>query len=312
MKKALIIGASGFVGEYLAEELVENEIEVYGADIREGLTNIYRFINLNILAKDDVVKILRDVKPDYIINLAAVSSVKLSWQNPTLTFDVNVKGVINIFEAIRRLQLDCRVLLIGSSEEYGITNDSGSINESMGLNALNPYGISKITQEHIALMYKETYGIDVILVRAFNHIGPNQQLGFAIPDFANQIAQIEKSGLEQVIYVGNLKAERDFTDVRDIVKGYRRLLERGTIGEIYNIGSGEVYSIENLLNKLISLSQKDIRVEVDQKKFRPTETPSIVCDNSKVTKSVGWQPEISIDKTLEDILNYWRNKVENA
>lgn len=306
--KALIIGVSGFVGEYLAEELFNNNVEVYGADIAEGLDNKYvKFLKLNLLCKEEIIKVLEELKPDYIINLAAISSVKYSWEEPALTFDVNVKGVINIFEVVRKLEIKSRILLIGSSEEYGAIGNNISINEEMPLNALNPYGISKITQETIALMYKKTYGVDVIMVRAFNHIGPKQKLGFVIPDFSSQIVKIEKHNIKAEMYVGNLKAERDFTDVRDIVRAYRLLLEKGISGEVYNVGSGTVHSIESLLNKLISKSIKNIEVKIDKERFRPIDTPKIVCDNRKIKEHIGWKPEIDIDKTLEDILKYWRN-----
>ena len=166
-----------------------------------------------------------------------------------------------------------------------------------------------MTQEKIAIMYKEVYGIDVIMVRAFNHIGPNQRLDFAIPDFASQIAEIEINDNQAIIYVGNLNAERDFTDVRDIVKGYRLLLEKGVNGEVYNLGSGISYSMKFILENLIKQSDVDIKVEIDPKKFRPLDTPKIVCDNSKVMKHTGWKPIINIEKTLADVLEYWRNLI---
>ncbi len=312
MKRALIIGICGFVGEYLADELFNNGIEVYGADIKEGLTKDYvNFVKLDLLSKADINRVLTEVNPDYIINLAAISSVKFSWSEPALTFDVNVKGVINIFETIKELKIKTRLLLIGSSEEYGITGEINcSINETSPLNALSPYGISKITQESIASMYNKIYGIDLVMVRAFNHVGPKQKIGFVIPDFANQIAKIEKNNSNAEMYVGNLKAERDFTDVRDIVRGYRLLLEKGVSGEIYNIGSGKTYSIENLLHKLIYKSTKKIEVKIDKAKFRPIDTPKIVCDNNKIKADVGWIAKIEIDKTLDDILDYCRSNIQ--
>lgn len=307
MKKALIIGVSGFVGGYLAQELVDNGIEVYGADINKGkLNEDIKFSEINLLDVESIINILNDSRPDYIINLAAISSVKSSWDMPDVTFDVNVKGVINLFEAIRKVNLKSRVLLIGSSEQYGKITQSEKIDENYPLNALNPYGISKITQEKLALMYKDTYGIDIILVRAFNHTGPKQGLGFAIPDFAKQIAELEMLNKEPVMYVGNLKAERDISDVRDIVKGYYALLVKGKSGEIYNIGSGKAYSMEYLFNKLVEFSGKKINVEIDQQKFRPVDTPRIVCNNEKIVRDTGWRPEFSIEITLEDTFAYWK------
>jgi len=308
LKKALIIGISGFVGGYLAKELIDNGIEVYGADIKKGeLNDNIKFIRINLLEQGSIINALSDIRPDFIINLAAISSVKGSWDMPDVTFDVNVKGVINLFEAIRKVNLKSRVLLIGSSEQYGKITQGEKVDEEYALNALNPYGISKITQEKLAMMYKETYGIDVILVRAFNHTGPKQALGFVVPDFAKQIAELEMLNKEPVMYVGNLKAERDISDVRDIVKGYYALLIKGRSGEIYNIGSGTAHSMEYLLNSLIKLSSKKISVEIDEKKFRPVDTPRIVCNNDKIITDTGWKPEISIDKTLLDSYIYWKN-----
>jgi len=313
LKRALIIGISGFVGGYLAKELMGNDIEVYGADIKEhNIGDNISFRKIDLLDKVSTINLLNDVKPDYIINLAAISSVKSSWDMPDVTFDVNVKGVINLFEAVRKVNLKSRFLLIGSSEQYGKITQSEKIDEDYPLSALNPYGISKITQEKLALMYKETYDIDVVLVRAFNHTGPRQNLGFAIPDFCKQIAEIEMLNKEAVIYVGNLMAERDITDVRDIVKGYHALLISGKSGEIYNIGSGKAHSIKSLLDRLVKLSSKKISVEIDQKRFRPVDTPRIVCDNTKINRDTNWHPKISIEKTLLDTFEYWKNILNNS
>lgn len=313
MKKALIIGVSGFVGGYLSQELIENDIEVYGVDISKGqLDDSIKFSEMNLLNEESIINTLSDIRPDYIINLAAISSVGISWKMPAVTFDVNVKGVVNLFEAIRKLNLKSRVLLIGSSEQYGKITQGEKIDEEYALNALNPYGISKITQEKLALMYKETYGIDVVLVRAFNHTGPKQGLGFVIPDFAKQIAELEMTDKKPVMYVGNLKAERDISDVRDIVKGYYALLMKGKSGEIYNIGSGSSHSMEYLLNNLIKLSIKKISVEIDEEKFRPVDTPRIVCNNEKIIRDTDWKPEIPIERTLKDTYVFWKEINDRA
>lgn len=306
MKKTLIIGVSGFVGGYLAEELKRNNMLVFGADKKKcSIDDNISFRKIDLLDKESIVKIFNEVKPDFIINLAAISSVKLSWDIPDVTFDVNVKGVINLFEAINKTNLKSRVLLVGSSEQYGRIKIDDKIDENHPLNAINPYGISKITQEKLALMYKDIYGIDVILVRAFNHTGPKQGLGFVVPDFAKQIAEIKILDKEPIMYIGNLKAERDIADVRDIVKGYCALLLQGKSGEIYNIGSGKAYKIEHLLNKLIEYSGKNIKINIDPNKFRPLDTQRIVCSNEKITRATGWKPEISMDETLRDTYEYW-------
>lgn len=312
MKSALIIGISGFVGGYLSEELIRNGIEVYGADIKElNISNKTIFRKIDLLDKDSVLQVLNEVRPDYIVNLAAISSVRISWDMPDVTFDVNVKGVINLFEVIKKINLKPKVLLVGSSEQYGKINGMDRIAEDYPLSALNPYGISKITQERLALMYKECYGIDVVLVRAFNHTGPKQGLGFVIPDFSKQIAEIEVLNKEPIIYVGNLKAERDISDVRDIVKGYYALLMKGKSGEIYNIGSGNAYSMEYLVKKLIKYSNREVEIEIDPKKFRPIDTPKITSDINKIIRDTGWKPEIKIEKTLFDTYYYWKDILNN-
>lgn len=310
MKKALIIGANGFVGTHLANELKSKGYVCYGADIQKNtnkgiFTDTYE---VDILRKQSIEDILIKVEPDYIINLAAISSVKVSWEKPAMTFDVNVKGTINLLETVRKVGINPRVLFIGSSEQYGKIDYSKPVKEDVELKSINPYGISKISQEKLVLMYKEAYGLDVILVRAFNHIGPGQRKGFVIPDFVSQIVEIERENKKAEMYVGNLQAERDFTDVRDIVIAYRLILEKGISGEVYNVGSGKSVSIRNILEELIGMSTKDIRVIIDSEKFRKIETPKIQCDNSKLCKHVGWIQTYSLKKSLQDIMGYWRSK----
>ncbi|MGG7178118.1 GDP-mannose 4,6-dehydratase [Clostridium paraputrificum] len=312
MKKVLIIGANGFVGTHLARELKNNSYICLGADLNDISDNnefdsVYK---LNILDEESINIVLEKTRPDYIINLAAISSVKKSWDIPSVTFDVNVKGTINILECIRKAGLKARVLLIGSSEQYGKIDYSKAVSEDSELNSINPYGISKYTQEKVALMYKEAYGIEVILVRAFNHIGPGQGKGFVIPDFVSQVVGIKNKGIKSNITVGNLSAKRDFTDVRDIVCAYRLLLEKGVSGEIYNVGSGIEVEIKQVLNLIIKLVGLDIEVIVDENKYRRIETPSIVCDNSKLKNATGWGIKYKLEESLIDIIEYW-NAYEN-
>ena len=284
LKSALIIGASGFVGNYLVKELKRNNVNVCCSDITK---NIYdddvEFYNIDLTDKCSITNVLKCTKPDYIINLAALSSVKLSWGTPKKTFNINTIGTINLLESIKELNLNSRVLLIGSSEEYGKIKGVEKVSEEYPLDAMNPYGISKIAQEKIAFMYSNIYNMDLVMVRAFNHTGPRQKLGFVIPDFCKQIADIE------------------------ILKKEPMLLEKGRKGEIYNIGSGKGYKISDLLNQLISYSSLDIEIEYDKDKYRPNDTPKIICDNSKISSNIDWNPNINIEKTLIDTLNYWRN-----
>lgn len=313
MKKVLIIGVNGFVGTHLHNELINYGYICYGADLdinNKRYENI-EFSKIDILDKELVKKTLGEIKPDFIINLAAVSSVKLSWSIPQKTFDVNVNGAINILESIRELELKTRLLLIGSSEQYGKIDYSKSVSEDMELKALNPYGISKATQEKVARMYVEAYGLDVIMVRAFNHIGPGQDTGFVIPDFATQLIEIENGKLEPKLFVGNLEAERDFTDVRDVVRAYRLILENGKCGEVYNVGSGKAISIRSILDILMKICNVSIEVNIDKEKLRKIDTPKIECNNSKLISQTGWKPNFKIEDSLKDIMEFYRSKYSN-
>lgn len=302
--KVLIVGVNGFVGYYLNRELVNHEYEVDGADIRGS----HKFVDL--LDKNSLISVIRDVKPQAIVHLAGQSSVSQSWKNPQLTFDINVKGTVNLLDAVRETDPTIRVLIIGSSDEYGIVGPSDCpIPEEHSLNPVNPYAISKSTQEQIALTYMKAYDMNLILTRSFNHTGPRQPKGFVIPDFASQVALIE-NGASPVIKVGNLNARRDFSDVRDVSRAYRMLMEKGRCGEVYNVGSGKAYIVEELLRKLISFSNKEIKTEQDPKRFRPVELPVVQSNIEKLKKDTGFVPLFTIEDTLKDTLDFWRQSKE--
>lgn len=307
MKKVLIIGINGFVGIHLSNEFKKNDYKVYGADLNIGnFDDKIQLFKLDILDKNNVLEVIKNVSPDCIINLAAISSVRLSWEIPQKTIDVNINGTINILESIKELNLKTRLLLIGSSEQYGDIDYTRPVSEEEELNALNPYGISKATQEKIAKLYSRAYGIDVMMVRAFNHIGPGQGKEFVVPDFVSQIVEIENGILEPIIKVGNLSAERDFTDVRDIVNAYRLILENGNNGEVYNVGSGKAISIREILDIIVDKSRTKVKIEIDKNKFRPIDTPKIECNNNKLKNETGWNIKYSIEESIEDIIEYWR------
>ena len=306
--KALITGVNGFVGNYLSKYLVEQGYTVYGTVIEDNV--IMENVNIkkmNLLNKEEVMETIKSINPDTIYHLAGQSAVGLSWKNPTLTMDVNINGTINLLDVVRENNIDTKVLIIGSSDEYGIIKpEDCPIGEEHVLNPTSPYAISKMTQEQIAKLYINSYNMNLIMVRAFNHIGPKQSKNFVVSDFASKIAEIEK-GAEPVIRVGNLEAYRDFTDVRDITRGYVMLMENGTIGELYNIGSGNPYKIQDILDILLSLSNTKIKVEIDPERLRPSDVPIIQCNNSKIKSHINWVPQYDIKNTLKDTLNYWRN-----
>lgn len=306
--RALITGIDGFVGYHLYKLLLTQGIEVHGTTILEDYTNEEVTVHkMNLLDKANIKEVITKVQPDYIYHLAGQSAVGLSWKAPVLTMEVNVSGTINLLDVIRIQNKTCRTLIIGSSDQYGpVTPEMCPIKESKSLNPVSPYGISKCTQEQMAKLYTQAYDMDIVMVRAFNHIGPMQGINFVIADFASKIVAIEK-GAEPVLKVGNLAAYRDFTDVRDIVKGYTLLMTKGHKGEVYNIGSGKGIQIQEVLDALLSLAQVSIKVEIDTKKLRPIDVPKVECDNRKLKNHTGWTIANDIHQTLKDTLDYWRS-----
>ncbi len=302
MKKVLITGAGGFVGKYLIDIFKKDNYEILACDInkKENFDSDIRYEDMDILNKNMINPILKDFKPDYLINLAAISSVGLSWKIPNKTVEVNVIGTINLLEAVHTYCPDCKILLIGSSEEYMMKDVP--LKETDEVNANNPYGISKIAQENFAKMYKEKYGMKIVCTRSFNHTGVGQLDTFAIPSFCKQVAEIEKSGKPGPIAVGNLTAYRDFSDVRDIVKVYKALLENDTDELIYNVGSGNAYQMQEILEYIVSLSTQKIDIVTDVDKIRPVDTPYICCDNTKIKK---YFDNTDIKKTIKELYEYY-------
>ena len=301
MKKVLIFGIGGFVGRYLSEEFKKNGYEVAGSDVRrtDSIPEYVSFTAADLLDGNVVKALVADVSPDMIINLAAISSVGLSWKIPQTTVSVNVVGALNVLEAARALPEKPKVMFIGSSEEYQAADSP--MDEKTPLDANNPYGISKVTQERFARLYRSQYGMKVYCVRPFNHTGVGQRDSFVLPSFCKQAAEISKSGAPGVIHVGNLAAKRDFSDVRDIVRAYRMIIESDESDTIYNVGSGQAYGLDELLNYIVSLSPQKIDVQVDPERVRPIDTPLICCDHSLITERLGWKPKYTIFDTLKSM-----------
>ena len=312
--KALVIGAGGFVGGYLISVLYGRGIEVCATKLPHERINIYGKISavfdtadLDILDEAAVTELISAEKPDYIFHLAAQSSVALSWKKPALTVDINIKGCINLLEAVRSTGLSPKILFIGSSEEYGFAaNRPEPVDESVRPEPANIYAISKLTQNMIGELYCKAYGMNIISVRAFNHIGAGQLPQFVVADFCKQAAEISMGKREPVIRVGNLDAKRDFTDVRDIVRAYALLAEKGRSGETYNVGSGQAVSIRSVLDRIIELSGTDIKIEIDKERFRPVDVPFIEADVSKLKNDTGWERSIALESSLKDILEFFR------
>lgn len=312
MKKGLVIGAAGFVGDYLIRELHNNGIDTYATKLpREKFRGKFaRVYDLDILDRKAVVDILYEIQPDYIFHLAAQSSVGVAWKDPQLTVDVNIKGSINVMDSVRDLFYRPRILLIGSGEEYGyIRPEETPIMEDNVLRPGNIYAATKACQNMIGSIYSKAYDMDLMMVRAFNHIGPGQASLFVVSDFCRQVAEIEKEIREPVIKVGNLAAKRDFTDVRDVVRAYVKLMQKGKAGETYNVGSGNAQEIRQILEKVVSMSDREIKVETDPNKIRPVDVPIIEADITKLNELTGWEPEIPIEQTIRETLDYWRLNV---
>lgn len=309
-KRVLIIGGAGFVGPYLYKELSEYEVHITKLEHErvDAFIAKDRIHDLNILNKAEIKNLLEAVQPDIIYHLAAQSSVALSWANPELTIDINIKGSLYILDSIRESGLHPRIVLIGSGEEYGyVKPEEVPIQEKNAVHPGNIYAATKVFQNLLGEIYTKAYGMDIINVRAFNHIGAGQLPSFVVADFCKQVADIEKGLQEPVIRVGNLEAARDFTDVRDVVRAYHLLGRYGKGGETYNVGSGKAIKIGYILDQIISLSKVKIAIEVDEKKLRPVDIPIIEADTSKVREASGWKPEISLEETLQSTLNFFRN-----
>ena len=310
--KALIIGGAGFVGDYLINHLVDDikwDISVTKMSMETLNNDKAKIYDLDILDKVQISEVLEKVRPDYIFHLAAQSSVALSWKNPGLTIDVNIKGSVNVMDAIRVLDYKPRMLFIGSGEEYGhIKPEESPITEDNIVRPGNIYAATKVCQNMIGKIYSDAYDMDIMMVRAFNHIGPNQAPMFVVADFCKQVVEIERGEKEPIIYTGNLNAKRDFTDVRDVVRAYGLLIQKGKKGETYNIGSGNAIAIQEILDRILKLSKVEIRNEVDADKIRPVDVPIIEANIAKVNESTGWMPKISLDTTLLETLEYWRKK----
>ena len=310
--KSLIIGGAGFVGAYLIRHLRdEKNRDVFVTKMpHETITEDgIRVYDLNILDKDAICTLLEEVQPDEIFHLAAQSSVAVSWKNPALTVDVNVKGGVNVLDAVRETCPNARVLLIGSGEEYGhVKSEEMPIVEENAVRPGNIYAATKVCQNLLGAIYAEAYNMDVMMVRAFNHIGPNQIPQFVVADFCKQVADIESGRQEPVMKVGNLSARRDFTDVRDVVRAYGMIIEKGTAGETYNVGSGHAIAIQEILDKILEESTAEISVEKDPSKFRPVDVPVIEANTNKLREATGWEPQIPLTQTIKETVNYWRNK----
>lgn len=310
--KALIIGGAGFVGGYLINELSENGFEVHATCLEsENIAEKCEVHRLDIMDKSSITDIFNKIMPDVVYHLAAQSSVAVSWSKPQLTAEVNVIGSINVLESFRKCRnsANIRLIMIGSGEEYGyIRPEACPLSEAEPLHPGNIYAATKACQEMIGEIYARAYELNIVMVRAFNHSGAKQSSTFVISDFCKQISEIEFSKKPPEICVGNLSAMRDFTDVRDVVRAYRLLADNGISGKIYNIGRGKAVSIQYILDTALSFTNVDIQVKTDPKRMRASDIPIIEPDVSRIFADTGWKAEISVEQTIKDTLDYWREE----
>ncbi len=319
MKKIIITGVTGFAGSHLAEYIINNKLgEIHGTFRGKStdLANINHIkSNLNLVKCDItdyfvVKQTIKDINPDYIFHLAAQSFVPESWKSPKETLETNIMGALNIYEAVREVNPEIKVQIASSSEIYGmVAEDELPITETNQLRPLSPYGVSKAAMDLLGYQYHESYGLQIVRTRAFNHTGPRRGDVFVASNWAKQVAEIEKGTQEPVLSVGSLTSKRDFSDVRDVVRAYWLSLEKCVPGEAYNICSGKTVTMQALLDMILSLTDKKIQIKEDPKRMRPSDVKVLLGDYGKFNRQTGWKPEIPLEKTIKDLLEYWRKKV---
>lgn len=311
MRKILITGSEGFVGQHLWKELETNGYEVYGTTFHAPETGLPKNVFVcDIESQEQLSSLISKILPDAIIHLAAWSNPGSSFNHPQKTIAVNTIGTINLLEAIRaQNNYHPRILIIGSSAEFGIVPPSKlPITEETSLSANSPYGVSKISNWFVSRQYTISYGFDIIYPTPFNHTGPGQGPGFLSTDIAFQIVKMERGEQDPILKVGDLTPLRDMLDVRDVVRAYRLLMEKGKTGERYIICTGKSIPVLDVVNKLISFSSMKITKVTDPGKLRPSDMPEQRGNPQKIFNETGWQPEIPLDKTLQDLLDWYRQK----
>ncbi|NOY88857.1 MAG: NAD-dependent epimerase/dehydratase family protein [FCB group bacterium] len=317
-QRVFITGIAGFVGRYLAEELWQEGYQVGGSIHEEDPQENIAFLKgkaslvpLNILDQKRCQQIIAKFNPHYIFHLAAFSSVGRSFGQERLTYQVNFDGTLNILQAAVGLKLLRKFVYISSAECYGqFRPQHKTLTEEQSFNPLSPYAVSKVAAEYACRFYWHRHKLPVTVARSFNHSGPGQNENFVIPSFAKQIALIEKGKAKPIMHVGNLAVKRDLSDVRDIVKGYYLLMQKGRPGQAYHFCSGKAVAIETVLKGLLKLSPKKITVKIDKKRFRQNDIPYLRGDNKKAGRELGYNIRYNLKTTLLDTLNYWRKKVE--
>jgi len=318
MNKYLITGFSGFVGRHFVEYLEKHDgiCQVKGLDIQhpnfrfDHYKNVQiSFEKIDLLSKDQVEYIIHEFQPNYILHLASFSSVAFSWKEPVQSFQNNTNIFLNLIDAVRKLNIDTRILSIGSSEEYGNVNDDDlPLKEDQKLNPVSPYAVARMAQEYLSRVYVNGYEMDIVLTRSFNHIGPMQSSVFVVSSLAKKLVELKKSGKDRGSMVtGDVSIVRDFTDVRDAVHAYYLLLKQGRKGHVYNVCSGKGLPLKDIIDIMAKQLNMEVDIHIDPRLIRPADNRIIIGSNDKIKRELGWENTIPLEQSLRDVINYWES-----
>ncbi len=313
--KYLITGFSGFVSKHFLDYLERNKIaaEVKGIDVNLPDFELNKFQSIHcsfqqvdLLNKEEVEAVIREFKPNYILHLASYSSVAFSWKNPVVSFTNNTNIFLNLIESVRLADCNCRILSIGSSEEYGNVNEGDlPLKENQQLKPLSPYAVARVSQEMLSKVYSDSFNLDIIMTRSFNHIGTGQKDIFVVPSFAKQLIQLKRNtGGKMELITGDTTIIRDFIDVKSVVEAYYLLFKKGKKGEIYNICSGKGSSLNEVIKTMTSILNISITHTIDSNLVRPNDNKIIIGSNDKITKDTGWKNTISLEDSLKEIIHH--------
>lgn len=313
--RVLVTGVSGFVGHYLLDLLLKKKHQVFGIGHTTPDSVLHYVKGLTLFKTDlrDVAGLTHDLKtsrPDQIYHLGGIASVKRFDTDIKNSFEINTVGSLNLFEAARTTGLQSPIVLISSAEVYGaLSKNEVPVRESHPVSPCNFYGVSKASAEFLAINYWKNYGLKIVILRPFNHIGPGQAADFVTASFAKQIAEIKRGKREPVIEVGNLKSKRDFTDVRDIVNAYHTAAAKCGGGEVYNVCSGRMYEVGEILEQLIAIAGVHVKIRKSRDRMRKVDITYVCGSSEKFNKKTGWRPQFAIEDTLKDLLDYWMERV---
>ena len=315
MERIMITGFSGFVSRHFLDFLYKNgkECEIIGIDINPPKVNLedykpvlsVHFEKVNLLDREALTKVVEEYAPNYILHLAAFSSVSYSWEHPDECFDNNTKVFLNLVETIRRENIKCRILSVGSSEEYGnVKKEDLPLKESMNLTPVSPYAVARVSQELLSKVYVDSFDMDIVLTRSFNHMGPHQDERFVVPSFIRRILDVKDCGFNTgIIETGDTTIVRDFVDVRDVVRAYYMLLMEGTPGKIYNICSGKGVALSDVITEIANIVGVEIQGKVNPEFVRPDDNRVVIGSYDRINKELKWEPTISLTQTLTDMVN---------